>query len=415
MKKEILEKLLKFSSKIVLKKYKPLVIGITGSIGKTSTKEAVFSVVDSRFNARKSYANYNTEIGVPLTILGIKTGPLLQWIFNLLKIISLILFRRPYPEVLILELGADKPGDIQYFKDFINFDIGVITEIGNTHLEQFKTINRVFKEKSTLVKDFKKDQIAILNLDNPYLEKLIPRLKCKIFTYGTKKEATLSTSLDSINISLPIQKNIPAGISFKFNYRGTNMPIRLPHIIHPQQVFSALAAILIGINLKINLVEIGEALGKFKSPAHRMKLLKAQKEAWIIDDSYNSSLEACVNALNIFPKIKNITGRKIAVLGDMLELGIKTEKAHRAVGETVAKTAEILFAIGERAQMIASEAQKKGMKPENIYCFSRSTSKITSEDPAKKIQSILKTGDVILVKGSRLMKLEKIVEALTVK
>ena len=173
--KKILLKLLKFLSKKAIKKYNPKVIGITGSIGKTTTKHAINEVLKNRYNVRASIGSFNTEIGLPITILGLensKSG--FVWIKNIFKAISLLVIKnKKYPEILILEMGADKEGDIEYLTNIVKPNISVLTNIAPVHIEQFKTIENIYKEKIKIF-DFKdKEQKKIINIDNELIKKNI--------------------------------------------------------------------------------------------------------------------------------------------------------------------------------------------------------------------------------------------------
>jgi len=166
-KKLYLERILKYFATKALRKFKPRIVGVTGSVGKTSTKEAIFAVLSWKFRTRKNEKNYNNEIGLPLTILGLKTGggSFSKWLVVFLRSIGVIFFssRKSYPEILILELGADRPGDIKYLVDFLKPEAGVVTTVGISHLEFFKDKKNIAKEKSYLVRALNKEHAAILN------------------------------------------------------------------------------------------------------------------------------------------------------------------------------------------------------------------------------------------------------------
>ncbi len=387
----------------ILWKYKPRVIGITGSVGKTSCKEAVFAVLHERFEVRKNEKNYNNEIGLPLTIIGAESGErsFWKWLAIFFKWLGVMIFPVRYPEILILEMGADRPGDIKYLTDFIKPKIGIITDISGSHLEYFKTLDAVAKEKGTLVKSLDRRGLAILNADNPYSAKLKSQVKCQVMTFGFSEEADICSTGEDFNFDEETHK--VKGLSFKLNYRGTSLPVRLNNVLARHQIYAALAAAAVGVELAMNLVEIAQALQKFSSPAGRMNLFPGIKDSSIIDDTYNSSPVSTKAALLVFSVIP--AARKIAVLGDMLELGEDSENLHRNLAkEIVASGAQIFFAVGKRMQFAVQVLERMNIPAENIYAFENSV------EAGKKLEKVIQEGDLILVKGSQGMRMEKIVE-----
>lgn len=407
-----LEKALKITSALVLKKYRPRIIGITGSVGKTSTKEAVFSVLASHFRVRKSEKNYNNEIGLPLTIIGAESGgnSIFGWMLVFLKWFSIMIFPVKYPEILILEMGADRPGDLKYLTSFIHLEIAVITDVSDSHLEFFKSIENVAKEKWTLARNLKEKGLAVLNADNSHIRKMKNQLKSRILTFGFSEESDVKATDIGFNYvseenGLPVSlgnKKIK-GLSFKLNYKGTIIPVRLNNILSKHNVYAALAGICVGIEMGINLVEIGTALENFCLPFGRMNLIRGIKNSFIIDDTYNSSPVSSEAALEVFGGIE--AGRKIAVLGDMLEIGINTETGHRSVAKKFLEIkGDIFFAVGDRMKFAADELLKRGFNSENLHVFENPM------DAGRKLQEIMRAGDLILVKGSQGMRMEKVVE-----
>src|SRR4030042_4264968 len=194
----ILEKILKYFAVKALAKFKPRIVGVTGSVVKTSTKEAIYAVLASKFQVRKNEKNYNNEIGLPLTVLGLETGGgnLWKWIVVFLKAIGVVFFssRKNYPEILVLEIGADRPGDIKYLVDFIKPEIGVVTAVGISHLEFFKDKKNIAREKSFLVKALKRDELAVLNCDDEEGRAMAEQIKSKKIFYGFSEEADIQAS-----------------------------------------------------------------------------------------------------------------------------------------------------------------------------------------------------------------------------
>ena len=402
--RKLLQKILKIFAKIVLAKYKPIIIAITGSVGKTSAKEAIYAVLKSHFGEkriRKNERNYNNEIGVPLTIFKMETGnrSIFKWLFKFIKIFWMIIFRIKYPDFLILEMGADRPGDLLYLLRFVKHKVGVVTAIGDipVHVEFFQTPEKVAEEKKTIVKTLDKDGIAILNYDDEKVRKMNEDISAKIMTFGFNEKADVRAT----NCNLEINSN-GSELNFKLDFKGSSIPAKLHNVIGTQHLYSALAAAAVGIVFNLNLVEISEAIKTIQPLLGRMHLIKGVKNTLIIDDTYNAallSMEAGLESLKVFEN-----RRKVVVLGDMLEIGQYSEKAHILVGKKAAEIADIIFAVGNRAGFIKQGAISTGFDANKIFEFS------TSNEAAKPVEKEMKESDVVFVKGSRAMKMEKIVE-----
>ena len=409
----ILQKVLKVLSKAVIRKYKPTVIGITGSVGKTSTKEAIFSVLRDKFNVRASDASFNNEIGFPMAILGLKRPGRLVWFYNLFKALKLVLMKdRNYPEILVLEMGADKPGDIDYLVDIAPPKISVITGVGEipVHVEYYSGPEEVAKEKSKLVSALSPNGLAILNHDDWTVFDMKDLNRGKTLTFGFDQHADIKAS--DMRYFFEEDGEARAGISFKLNYEGKSVPFRLVGALGKHQIYAALAAAAVGIHFGMNLIDISEALEKMEFPKQRMKLVKGIRDSWIIDDTYNASPLSTQAALETLSEFGNKVigqkgkGRKIAVLGDMRELGIFTEKAHRLIGNLAGEKTEYLFTVGPAAKFIADSAFNQ-LPKENIRTFD------SSDETGEWLKDFVQESDVVLVKGSRAMEMEKIVEILT--
>jgi UDP-N-acetylmuramoyl-tripeptide--D-alanyl-D-alanine ligase len=405
--KKIIQLKLKIISKIILNKYKPKIIGITGSVGKTSTKEAVYTVLSEKFKVRRSVKNYNNEIGLPLTIIG-EDSPgksLIGWMMLFLKASKLIFFKdENYPKILILEMGIDRPGDMDYLLSIARPDIGILTLIGSVHLEYFASKEKLRQEKAKLIKSVKKEGYTILNYDNEGARKSINESRARVISYGFEEKASLRAlelkfSFEGKNDSGELQ-----GVSFKVMYDGAATPVLLPNVLGKSAVYSALAAAGTGIALGMNMVEISQALSNFSSPQGRMNIIKGIKDTIIIDDTYNSEPQSLMSAIGVLKMIP-CPGRKIAVLGDMLELGSYSEEGHREVGKyAFVSGVKKLILVGERARDIGRGAEEAGMRKDDIFHFAKS-------DEAKLfVQDRMRKGDLLLIKGSQGMRMEKIVK-----
>ena len=413
--RNILQYILKILAIITIWRYRPLIIGVTGSVGKTGAKEAIYSVLNERFNIRRNIKNYNNEIGAPLTVLGSDVSPettfggLLGWLKIFSKSLINIIYQRNYPEILVLELGVSKSDDMKYLMSFLPVKIGVFTAIGEfpSHLEFFSGINKLVEEKSLLIKSLPDDGLAVLNYDDSLVKQVGSDLSEKIKTtyYGFGEGADLRIENYELRVD-DIEKG-DFGINFKLDYQGSFVPVRLIRVLGKHQVFSAAAAASVGLFFNLNLVDISEALKDYYSLPGRTNLIKGIKQTWIIDDTYNASPLSTESSLEILNELglKSLNqARKIAVLGDMMELGVKTESGHRTVGKKAAEIADLIFTVGSRARFIADEAKQNGFSKDKILEFSK------AEDAGLPLQQEMQKADIILIKGSRSMRMEKIIK-----
>ena len=385
-----------------IQKYQPGIIAITGSVGKTSAKEAIFAVLKKYRNVRANSGNFNNEIGMPLTILGgwDKISGKYFWLKVICVSLFRLVFRLKYPELLILEYAADKPGDIKYLLDIAKPQIGIVTAIGEipVHVEFYSGPDAVAREKSKVVEALQVNGFAILNNDDEAVLNMKDRTRAHIMTYGFSEYATVQIS----NFENRMAGNRPAGIAFKLSYGGSFVPVRLDESFGKAQAYASAAAACVGIAFGLNLVKIAEALLEYNTPSGRGKLLDGIKHTFIIDDSYNASPASMEAAIHTADSLK--AKRKIAVLGDMLEIGKYTAEAHEFIGGLIPKVFDILFTVGARAKFIAEGAKESGMAQKNIYSFD------TADEASKEVQKILRKGDLILVKASHGIGLDKVVE-----
>ena len=399
---KVLQKILRFFARITLQKYQPQIIVIVGSIGKTSTKEAIYSVLSGKFKTRRNIKNYNNEIGVPLTIINCDSGEnaIFKWLRIFAKGILLnILKDKDYPEFLVLEMAADKKGDIKYLMDMLPSKLlkaVVLTAITPVHLEFFENINNIFEEKTTPFSYLEKDRLAIFNIDNCDVYKVKEKINSRLLTYGLNENADVNVSEIEYHDS---------GLKFKINYKNETLSSELKEGIANYQVYPILAGISVGICFGLKLEEMIESLKKYEILPKRMQKIKGIKNSIIIDDTYNSSPEALKKAIQALINF-SFGQRKIIALGDMLELGKDSEKLHRQAGKMISKAEEIdyLITFGEEAKYISDEALKNNFSKDKVFHFSEKDKII------EFIKEIIKQDDVVLVKGSRGMEMEKIVE-----
>jgi len=398
--KPIIIKLLTWEAKLVLAKHKPFIIGVTGNLGKTSTKDAIYAVMKDHFHTRRSEKSFNSQFGVPLTILGQKSGwgnPY-KWAVILIRGLCVI-WQKNYPTHLVLEVGADRPGDIKDITDWVKPDITVVTQFGQVpvHVEFFKDRDAVIKEKAYLVEALKNDGVFIFNADDHDAKKLIDKTDARKVSIGIHEKADIKAE----NIKLygePIQ-----GTEADILIYGESHHMVLPEVIGKSSVYCALPALAIAREFAISPEIACASLRDADKPKGRMRLLSGMNGSIIIDDTYNASPKATEHGLETLAKM-DVKGRKIAVLGDMLELGEHTHDEHHKIGQIAAKSCHKLYTVGLRSRVAADGALDGGMTDDNIMMCD------SSIDAGKELVQVLKEGDVVYMKGSQSMRMERAVK-----
>ncbi|MFH1170905.1 MAG: UDP-N-acetylmuramoyl-tripeptide--D-alanyl-D-alanine ligase [Candidatus Vogelbacteria bacterium] len=396
---------LRWEAKLILHRYKPKIVAVTGSVGKTSAKDAIALALQTASTVRASPKSYNSEIGVPLTILGVANAwhhPF-GWLKNILHGFCLIIFRTPYPEWLVLEIGADRVGDIQSLGRWLHPDIAVLTSLPlvPAHVEFFPSPEALFAEKGVLLKAVKPKGAIVINADDERVRELVEKLivgkkleQRKIIRFGWSDSADIKISDDQLSLK---------GLTGKVDYAGHTLPLRLTQLYGRQQLYAILAGLAVGVSANYSILPIIQALETYQPPPGRGRLIEGIKNTFILDDSYNASPEAMTAALET---LKNFpaTGQRIAVLGDMLELGAYTIDAHREIGKIAAKICELIITVGVRAKFIADGATEAGFELSKLLHFD------DAREAGQALQPLLLPGDVVLVKGSQAGRLERVVE-----
>jgi len=441
---KILKYMLKQLARLTIWRFKPQIIGITGSVGKTSTKEAVFAVLSARdgnrLKIRKSEGNLNNELGMPLAILGdwskedlklISRGQpagtekikkfFFWWKVIFLSKVRLIASffsnKLNYPKILILEYAADRPGDIKYLLEMAKPNIAIATTIGEipSHIEFFSGPEAVVKEKAKLIELLPANGFAILNYDNEIIINMKEKTSARIISFGFGDGADMKIS-GLKNFSRGLLEEPPEfGSSFKLEYGGSFAPVNLKNTFGKAQAYASAAAACVGLIFDLNLVEISEALSQNYHPAKgRMNLIKGVKNSYIIDDAYNASPISMQEAIETLSSLEATSpegkpsasygARKIAVLGDMLELGKYSIEAHESLGRLAAKIVDVLVVVGLRAKFVAEAARNEGFPENKIMVFD------SASEARGAVQNLIKPGDLVLIKASRAIGLDKIVE-----
>ncbi|MFH1769355.1 MAG: Mur ligase family protein [Parcubacteria group bacterium] len=418
--KKFFIKILRILAKRVIQRYKPLVVGVTGSVGKTTAKEAIFTILSRNMHTRKNEENYNNEVGTPLTVLDIE--PLKnRSIFEKLRLIDNMLgalwlaygfSKFEYPKALVLELGADKPGDIKYLVDIVRPQIGVITAVGDipVHVEFYASPQEVAKEKAKLINALDKDGTAVLNYDDETVRAMSEKTKGAVMSFGFSSKADIWVS--DVVYFVDDTHNKVGGISFKVHQEESFIPARIEGMIAAHQLYGLLSATAVALKLGINMVDISEAFERIDFPRGRMKLLHGIDDSIIIDDTYNSaplSAHAALESLKAFTsatrRVDRKRRRKIAILGDMRELGVYTESTHRTIGKFASEMSDIVIGVGSASIFIVEEAKKK-LGDKRVAHFDN------VEDLVRGIRGLVKPKDIILIKGSQSIRLEKAVKAI---
>ncbi len=391
-------------AKLYRKKFNVPVVAVTGSNGKTTTKEMLSYILSGELKTVKSKASFNNFIGVPLSLLEIKKDT----------------------QVVILEMETNVLGGIRRLCEIARPSTGIVTNIGDTHLESLKTKEAVFKEKSELIEYLPSEGTAVLNFDDPYAARMKELAKTKrVIAFGIENKANFWASEIKRGAFIEFTLNsVGCGLSKGVN---VNYKVRL-NTIFSKNVYNALAAIAVShLVFNLSLETVIAKLREFRFPPMRMETIdfsakgrfaSGEKDVKIINDSYNANPQSMQEALwtlkNINPvrgKLSNgvnTSGRKIAVLGDMLELGEKTLDFHYRTGKLCAACQiDILITVGNLARHIAKGAKDAGIAKENIFTFD------DIQETTEMLSQILKPKDVILIKGSRRVKMEEILNMLS--
>lgn len=404
--KKIVIKILTLEAKFVLKKYKPKIVAVTGSVGKTSTKDAIFTALSTEFHVRKTMKSFNSEIGIPLTILGLPNGwsNFNVWFSNIFKGFLLIVKKNEYPEWLVLEVGADRPGDILNIVKWVQIDIAVFTRIGKVpvHVEFYKSPAEVVKEKSNLLKGLKPDGLVVLNADDEDIIKFKDHTKVKCVTFSMKNPADVVASYPSI---LYEEDGSPKGMAVKVDINGSSFPVLLKNVIGTQHIYPIVVSFAIANELKLNLIKVSTAFSEHEFPPGRMNIIKGKKNTVIIDDTYNASPLAVEEGISIIDSVES-KGKKIAILGDMLELGKHSVEEHMRLGALVAPVFDKLIAVGMRSKDFLLGAKNKKMKDKDIHWYG------SSFEAQNDILDVVHENDLIYIKGSQGARMERVVEKL---
>ncbi len=355
-------------------RFEPTLVGVTGSVGKTTTKEMIAAVLAPLGPVLKNQGNFNNEIGLPITLLGLASRH----------------------KAAVVEMAMRGPGQIEYLANIARPHIGVITNIHMSHIEYLGSIEAIADAKGELLDVLPKDGAAVLNADDAFFDALSRRSNAKIISFGESDRADVrafSVGLDSRGCC-----------QFKVATPSGEFDVEIP-VPGEHNIKDALAAIAVGEFLGISHEDMQNALAKYKPPEKRSNVIPTRQGVVVVDDTYNASPASMISALKTLSMMEG--GRKIAVLGDMLELGEHALSAHMEVGAAVYESGvDMLFTAGQLGKLIARGAIDAGMPVANVNEFDDSW-QVARELPRKLLEQ-----DVVLVKGSRSMRMERVVEGL---
>lgn len=413
-------------ARAVVRRYRPYIVMITGSVGKTATKDAVAAVLATRFFVRKSDKSFNSEFGVPFTILGVKNpwGNPLAWVSIVKRSLALLILPNHYPNMLVLEVGADKSGDIARILRIATPDAVVITRLPDipVHVEAYASPEGVREEEFSPAHELAAGAPLIIPVDDPYALDSAVRTPARIISYGAAEGAAVRISHAGFHETKGRVSGMQAKVMMSglpASKAGEEQNLIVKGSVGTTQLLPAAAALALAAAFEISFSEALAALESYEPPPGRGRLLAGKNGSIIIDDSYNASpvaVEEALETLKAFPlrpfstpsspeatkgHSKATKGRRIAVLGDMLELGRYSVMEHERIGALASGSADIIVAVGIRARAFtAVKGNAEVMLFDNAHAA------------ALALPTLVYAGDVVLVKGSQSIRTERIVEAL---
>ncbi|MFH1711779.1 MAG: Mur ligase family protein [Patescibacteria group bacterium] len=408
--KQLAINLLKNRAKAIISKFQPKIVAVTGSVGKTSAKSAIELVLSKKYQVRTAEKNYNNEFGVPFTILGVKNPG--KSVFAWLSVFWRSYRIKSYPEILVLEYGVDKPGDIDYLCDIAQPHVGVVTAVSSVHAEFFDDIDALAAEKARLIENLPDDGTAIFNVDDIRVLKMQDQTIAKVKTFGLQSE---EISAQNIEVSARKDDNFEPGEIFivtqaEITKQGAVIgKLRLKNVIGYAPVMSCLAALSVAEVFEIDSQVAIDALNRSMTAAPgRLNPIAGIKGSLIIDDSYNAAPAAMQNGLKILSSMDpgEEYDRRIAALGSMAELGQYTQDEHRMIGLQVAEYADLFIAVGENMKTAVEAAKEAGMDRDHIEWFADSI------EAGRHLDQNIQQGDIVYVKGSQSSRMERVVKDL---
>ena len=404
--KAFIKQKLKEKVKALLAEHQPIIVAVTGSVGKTSTRNAIATVLSAKYTVGTTIKNYNNEFGVPLSILG-ETSPgksALGWMR--------ILLTQPknVPEVFVLEYGVDRPGDMDYLCDIAAPDVAVLTRISPVHAEHFATVQALAEEKSKLLTRVRADGLSVVNADDKMVMGVSKHSTAPLLSYGFSDVADVRAQEPSMWTRQDYSfepSELFSTLSFHVSMpEHDGFDVELKNMLGNASGSSALAAITVAQHLGLSHEEILSKISDIPKEPGRMNPIPGIKGSLIIDSSYNAAPASMAEALDVLQHFHPTEdGRRIAVLGHMAELGQYAEEEHRMLGMRVAEAGvDVLITVGELTRDTRRGAIEAGIPEEQTEHFH------DSYEAGRWMDANIKKGDIVLVKGSRSATMEKVVK-----
>jgi UDP-N-acetylmuramoyl-tripeptide--D-alanyl-D-alanine ligase len=411
--KSLIYKILKYSSKKLIARYNPTIIGVIGNVGKTSMRANMVLFLENFSPVGTNLENYNTPIGITLSFIDEKYPGtnIFAWLRILFKAISKSwLGDNEFAPIWVIEIGIDSPGDMdEFINDFLEFDVIVFGFIGEypVHLAQFKDRKELINEDAKILRALKSDGTLIIEGDDQVL-KSIYRKRDNVITFGFG-DVNIKASDFKVSLEIVDTENqwanyhssiVPKG-KFKVEYKGSSIPFQVDYVLGKHQVTSVLPAIALGLVDGLNLLDISQQIKQIVPVKGRLRCLEGIKDTLLIDDTYNSAPSAMIMALDTLKKLNIKGARKVAILGEMKELGEESKSIHQDIGVLAAETVDVCIGVGEEAKDIVLAFHKHNSK--GLYHWFAN-----SEEAASQIVDFITSDDIILVKGSQSSRMEKV-------
>lgn len=411
--KSLIYQILKYSSKKLLKRYKPTIIGVVGNVGKTSMRANMVLFLEQFSTVGTNIDNYNTPIGITLSFMNERFPG--KNIFAWAGIIFKSLYKswfgdNEFAPIWVLEIGVDAPGDMdEFITEFLEFDVVVFGFIGEhpVHLSQFKDRKELIQEDAKILRVLKSDGTLIIDGDDIVL-KSIYRKRDSVITFGfgdvNIKASDFKVSIEVVNTEeqwADYYSSIVSKGKFKVEYKGSSIPFQVDYILGKHQVNSILPSIALGLIDGMNLVDISQQIKKTVPVKGRLRCLEGIKDTLLIDDSYNAAPAAMAMALDTISRLKVNGARKVAILGEMKELGPESQSIHQDIGVLAAEIVDVCIGVGEDAKDILLAFHQHN--PKGLYHWFEN-----SEEAASKIVDFITSDDIIIVKGAQSSRMEKI-------
>lgn len=406
MLKSLVTRVLRKAAKRQLTQFSPIIVAVTGSVGKTSTKNAIAIALEAKYSVRKAEKNYNNEIGVPLAILGESSPGKDAW--EWVKLLKRARKATSFPKYLVLEFGADKPGDIAALCQLAEPAVGVITAVSPVHAANYPNFAALAEEKATLGDHVPEHGLVVINTDDPTVALMTDRFSAPVVTYGLR-DANVTAS--DIRIETRIDDSFDPDEVFAItratvHANGEVAELALKNCLGTMPVSASLAAIAVARHAKIPVIRAVEALNaQFEPAPGRMRPVPGIKGSLILDDTYNAAPASVMAALDTLAAFETVEHkRKIVVLGTMAELGQYSEAEHRNIGRKVAEVADMFIAVGPDMKFAADEAERAGLDADAIEWLTDSV------EAGRYLDCVIKKGDIVLIKGSQSARMERAVK-----